>query len=170
MDTCLLVDQGLTLRECSLCFVWSRTTVVDEVGSFKKVEALTFVDFLEALARLADYVETPSREQLQKFGWGSNILAYWVAKQTGSAGGAGGDDVDVVEQSESMDESEKQGTLIPADQIKAGKQRDLSVNLELLIDLMARALHYRKGTHPFDTFSFDETVSMLRKIDKSNGT
>jgi hypothetical protein len=61
VDAALLVDRDLTLREVTLCFVWSRMLVADEVGNFRKLETLTFVDFVEAVCRLADYLKLPTR-------------------------------------------------------------------------------------------------------------
>ena len=214
VDACLLVDKDLTLRECSLCFAWSRMHVTDEVASFRKLEALTFVDFIEALGRLSDYMKMPTREQLKSHGWGANgedVLAYWLAKRQNanaasfvavkktekwkSAAAAAaaeqgeGNAADAVAMAAAAaaaaaaaDEGIVDGAadggdggaaavarLIPKDQIIAGKERPLSVNLELMCDLLVRAMHYKRGANPPDTFSYDDTVKMLKKIDKTNG-
>jgi hypothetical protein len=34
----------------------------------------------------------------------------------------------------------------------------------------ARALHYKRGLNPIDTYTTEETLKILRKTDKSNGT
>ncbi|GFH24772.1 uncharacterized protein HaLaN_22626, partial [Haematococcus lacustris] len=49
-----LVDSGFTLQDAALCFLWSRMYVLDEVKDYQRYSSVTFVDFLEALARVAD--------------------------------------------------------------------------------------------------------------------
>ena len=36
---------------------------------------------MEAVSRLSDYLKMPTREQLEAYGWGENILGYWLAKR-----------------------------------------------------------------------------------------
>jgi hypothetical protein len=48
--------QGLGRREACLCFLWARTLCSDEIRSSEKMRSITFVDFLEALARVAEVI------------------------------------------------------------------------------------------------------------------
>ena len=54
------------MREVTLCYAWSRMGVTDEVVKFDKVDGATFVDFIEALGRVADYMSLPEPKQLTK--------------------------------------------------------------------------------------------------------
>ena len=57
-ETGLLMPEvtGLGRREACLCFLWARTLCSDEIRSSEKMRSITFVDFLEALARVAEVV------------------------------------------------------------------------------------------------------------------
>ncbi|KAH8076394.1 hypothetical protein JL721_393 [Aureococcus anophagefferens] len=48
-----LIGDELTVREARLCFFWSRMVVADEVKSRHKFMTLSWVEFLEALARVS---------------------------------------------------------------------------------------------------------------------
>lgn len=48
--------QGLGRREACLCFLWARTLCSDEIRSSEKMRSITFADFLEALARVAEVI------------------------------------------------------------------------------------------------------------------
>jgi hypothetical protein len=61
------------------------------------------------------------------------------------------------------------GRLIPKEIIELGSSRALADNIKLVIELMARALHYKRGANPLPTYSYDETLKMLKKVDKANG-
>ena len=47
-----------------LIFAWSQMLVTDELKRRKRAVGLMFFDFIEALARLADFISLPSMEQL----------------------------------------------------------------------------------------------------------
>ncbi|KAK3273578.1 hypothetical protein CYMTET_18185 [Cymbomonas tetramitiformis] len=59
---------GLTRREACLCFLWSRPAVSDELQDKERVQRISFVDFLEALARVTDTISPPSTEELREWG------------------------------------------------------------------------------------------------------
>ncbi len=64
-----LLDADLGLQQAQLCFLWSRMLVVDEIKDFARHEALSFVDFLEALARVAELKSLPSYSDLEDAGY-----------------------------------------------------------------------------------------------------
>jgi hypothetical protein len=55
-------------QDVTLSYLWSRMYVYDEVKDFVRNTSITFVDFLEALCRLADVKPLPSYEQLEAAG------------------------------------------------------------------------------------------------------
>jgi len=60
------VNEDFTLRECRLTYVWSRMKVIDEVGSHDTWGYITYVDWLEALARMAQLKCVPSPSDLEE--------------------------------------------------------------------------------------------------------
>ena len=58
--TVTTAPQGLGRREACLCFLWARTASADEIRSLDKTKSITFVDFLEALALVADCISPPT--------------------------------------------------------------------------------------------------------------
>lgn len=69
-----LLDADLGLQQAQLCFLWSHMMVVDEIKDFARHESLSFVDFLEALARVAELKSLPSFSDLQDAGYADSIL------------------------------------------------------------------------------------------------
>ena len=63
------MDTELGLQQAQLCFLWSRMMVVDEIKDYSRHEALSFVDFLEALARVAELKSLPSFSDLADAGY-----------------------------------------------------------------------------------------------------
>lgn len=61
------IDDHFTLRHVSLCFVWSRMRVVDENDPRSRIRMihLSFVDFLEAIVRLATMKGMPTDEEIE---------------------------------------------------------------------------------------------------------
>lgn len=210
MDDCLLVDRELTMREVTLCYSWSRMGVSDEVGKYDKVDGATFVDFLEALGRVADYMSLPDYAQLAKMGYAS-VMEYWIERRRtveregggdgagedaaedaggggGGAGGRGGAVMSPVPQRERSFKAVNSGAgattggggggaaelvgFAPrlSAQFTAPKTRPLSAKLEVLVDLMARALHYDRGAAKPSAFSYDAVVKALKKADHQLGT
>ena len=51
--------------------------MIDEINDYERYTAHTFVDFLEALGRLADIKALPSGEELQEFGF-PNVYSWCV--------------------------------------------------------------------------------------------
>jgi len=65
-----LIDGDFTAREATLAFVWSRMRVINELkeATRKKVESLSFEDFLEAIVRTATMKEMPLDEEISAEG------------------------------------------------------------------------------------------------------
>ena len=63
-----LIGDELTMREARLCFWWSKMVVADEVRSRHKFLTLSWVEFLEALARIADMINLPTDAMLAEAG------------------------------------------------------------------------------------------------------
>ena len=70
-----LVSEDLTMRELRLAFWWSRMVVVDEVKSRLKFTTLTWTQFVEALARVADMMSVPTDADLASIGAG-DIMSF----------------------------------------------------------------------------------------------
>ena len=60
-----LIDHEFTRREAVLCFVWSQPHITDEVRRRERMQHLTFVDFVEALARILTFKAMPTHELLK---------------------------------------------------------------------------------------------------------
>lgn len=69
-----LLDADLGLQQAQLCFLWSHMMVVDEIKDFAQHESLSFVDFLEALARVAELKSLPSFSDLQDAGYADSTV------------------------------------------------------------------------------------------------
>ena len=59
------VNEDFTLREARVTYVWSRMKVIDEVASHDTWGYITYVDWLEALARMAQLKCVPSPADLE---------------------------------------------------------------------------------------------------------
>mmetsp|Transcript_162 Transcript_162/g.285 ORF Transcript_162/g.285 Transcript_162/m.285 type:complete len:419 (-) Transcript_162:211-1467(-) len=57
---------GFSHRDAILCFCWSRMVVTDEICRPANNCSLAFVDFLEALGRVADLISPPSHEEISE--------------------------------------------------------------------------------------------------------
>ncbi len=69
-------------RDAKLLFIWSQAVVIDELKNRKRAVGLMFFDFVEALARLAEFISPPSMEEM---------LAAKVAAAAKAAEGSGGE-------------------------------------------------------------------------------
>ena len=69
LEATRLLDTEFGVQQAQLCFLWSRMLVVDEIKDFDRHVALSFVDFLEALARVAEIKTLPGYSDLEDAGW-----------------------------------------------------------------------------------------------------
>jgi hypothetical protein len=58
---------GVSKREAKLIYAWSQMQVADEIKKRNKMITLTFVDFIEAIARLSELVCPPTASRLEEF-------------------------------------------------------------------------------------------------------
>jgi hypothetical protein len=74
------IDNDFTTREATLAFVWSRMRVIDELkeSTRKKVEQISFEDWLEVLVRVATMKEMPTDEEIAAEGL--DDPGYWLLK------------------------------------------------------------------------------------------
>ena len=75
MSDVRLVSDGLSVREARLAFWRSRMCVIDEIKSRTKFMTMTWISFLEALGRLADYMSIPIDDDLHSIG-ADDIMGY----------------------------------------------------------------------------------------------
>lgn len=65
---CLLGPKtGVSKRELKLIYAWSQMQISDEIKKRNKMISLTFVDFLEAVARLAELISPPTEARLKEY-------------------------------------------------------------------------------------------------------
>jgi len=60
------INEDFTLREARVTYAWSRMKVIDEVASHDTWGYITYIDWLEALARMAQLKCVPSPEDLEE--------------------------------------------------------------------------------------------------------
>lgn len=68
LETTHMLDIEFGVQQAQLSFLWSRMLVVDEIKDFDRHVALSFVDFLEALARVAESKNLPGYSDLEDAG------------------------------------------------------------------------------------------------------
>ena len=83
MEAYALVDDDFTLPLAVLAFVRARMAVIDELKDAARAESLTYVDFLEALARIAEVKHLPRARDLADAGL--TTLQWAAAKASGAA-------------------------------------------------------------------------------------
>lgn len=116
--------------------------VQDEVKDYAKYESLYFVDFLEALGRVADLKALPAQSELERNGY-SDVFEWLRSREAMS------DDVGL--------ETHRSGEAPP-----------LSEKLTVLLDLVFRMLHY-EPSQPDSIFSYDSLLKIIKKKDKEMG-
>ncbi|DBA81483.1 TPA: hypothetical protein ACH3X1_007263 [Trebouxia sp. C0004] len=144
-----LLDADLGLQQAQLCFLWSRMLVVDEIKDFGRHEALSFVDFLEALARVAELKSLPSYSDLEDAGY-DNILAWQFDREANSS--------------------------VPPDQLPEilkprpmDTMRPLYAGLDVMLNLLFRRLAY-DPSQPNAPFTYDACLRVMKRQDKEMGS
>eukprot|EP00892_Ulva_mutabilis_P009697 jgi/Ulvmu1/709/UM010_0081.1 len=148
MEALELVDDDFTLNNAMLCYVWSRMATIDEVKDYAKFEAVTFVDFLEALGHIADTKTLPMASDMAEAG--INSLQWAIAKSSGDTSAA---------------------TFVPDifKATEAAKARPLAAKLEILLDLMFRKICYDAADPSNTDWTTDRVTRVLKKQDKDLG-
>jgi hypothetical protein len=63
--------KGVHEVELSLMFAWSQMVMTDELKDREAYTTMSFTEFLEALGRLADAKDLPSKEDIPAYGGGA---------------------------------------------------------------------------------------------------
>jgi len=130
-----------------MAYLVSRMRVVDEVNDYERYMAITFIDFLDALGRIADMKMLPTKEELA--GAGFETIFDWHKS------GAVTDSSIIVRRASSF----------PGIQ----SERALAEKVELLLEIIARAVYY-DPKHSDSSYSIENCIKLLQKIDKSLGS
>mmetsp|Transcript_30148 Transcript_30148/g.41742 ORF Transcript_30148/g.41742 Transcript_30148/m.41742 type:complete len:249 (+) Transcript_30148:2-748(+) len=151
MENTGLIDESFTILEARLCFLWSRMKVVEEIMDYERYTALTFVDFLEALGRVADTKMIPTDEELTKAGYSNRYAWYLEDKQSPT---------------ESIPRRSSA-------RLNGDSKRPLHKKIEGLLEIIFRCIWYDpagKGQQSTDQeFEYESLASTLVKVDKSLG-
>eukprot|EP00798_Chlamydomonas_sp_ICE-L_P007991 gene7991-1215_t len=83
--TCLLGKHtGIEVHTAKLAFIWSKLVVSDELGQRERANSLGFFDFVEAMARLADLMSSPTIEEVTEALTDSGMDAAEVPQNMGT--------------------------------------------------------------------------------------
>ena len=145
-----LISFDFTLNEARLCWLWCRMLVSDEVGLYDNNVRVTFVDMLDALGRVADYMSLPTEVEYKKHQF-ANIYDWKLARDNSP---------DLLDT-----EGKPMFVTRPSSVFGAPKTRPLHVKIHSLLDLMFRALDY----HPGEEFSYDGLKKRMAHKDKELG-
>lgn len=198
MTDARLIDSQFTLSDACLAFLWARMHVIDEIKDYGRYTALTFVDFLEALGRVADMKSLPTASDLDEARY-SSILDWALDKErlegaadqaagaahssiTGADGatsatvpvtgaGQGAPTAPAPAATTGGTGSSSVPAIFrtrPSARFGAPKPRPLYAKLELLLDLTYRRLYW-DPSQPESVFSLDALLRTIRKIDKELG-
>ena len=115
--------------------------VQDEIKDYIRYESLSFIDFLEALARVADRKALPNRYELDRSGF--RDIMDWYRGRDGAI-----EEFDV-----SSDREE---------------DTPLGAKLEIFLDLVFRMLH-NDPAQPESEFSHEALLKMVKRKDKELG-
>ncbi|MEW5306191.1 MAG: hypothetical protein WDW36_008675 [Sanguina aurantia] len=154
MNDAHFVDSEFTLQDATLAFLWARMFVVDEIKDYAKYTCLSFVDFLEALGRVADMKSLPSESDLAAGNF--ETILDWAMEKERNEG----------ESADAMAEIFK-----PRDSsagCAAVKTRPLYVKMKQLLDLTFRRLYW-DPSQPESSYNEENLLKMIKKVDKDMG-
>ncbi|KAK3271794.1 hypothetical protein CYMTET_19879 [Cymbomonas tetramitiformis] len=142
-----VIDDDFTLPDMKNCYLYSRMAVIDEVNT-AKIYSLSFIDFLEAIGRLADCKFLPSGLEIYDAGF-----AHWFEWQ------------------QAVEANDPEKPTIPR-RASAGwsepKTRPLYEKVEAYLDILFRKLYYDPAK-PDDEYTYDACLSLMKKRDKNLG-
>ncbi|KAK3262386.1 hypothetical protein CYMTET_28758 [Cymbomonas tetramitiformis] len=81
-DSRLLTKVGCSLHVVEICFVMSKLLVIDEIKDNHRWITLTFMDFLESICRLAEFISPPEEQDLRRAGYDEAAPTYNYFKET----------------------------------------------------------------------------------------
>ncbi len=179
-----VVDSQFTLQDGTLSYLWARMFVIDEIKDYSRYTCLSFTDFLEAIARVADYKALPAESDLDQAGY-DNILEWALDKERAEGGGSnqqqagqggaeagdggGGGDAGAARNAgggggASLDIFRPR----PSAGYNTPKSRPLHNKLEMFLDLLFRRLYW-DPSQPEVPFNYDGLLKLVKKIDKELG-
>jgi len=147
MDDCKLIDDHFTERLAKLCYLTGQMCVIDEVKNRKKLEEMSWIEFLDAIGRVGELVHLPTDEYLANSGY-PNVLDFRISQET-----------------------ETDPAMImpvrPSNTVAGERTRNLWVKVRILLDYMWRRL----DTDPQDPKPFDRArlLKSIKKLDKDMG-
>jgi len=146
MDDCQMINSDFTSRESKLCYLRAKMVIVDEIQDRVRNESLTFTEFLEALARVAEFNCYPSDKELGQMRY-PNRLEY--VKSAGPRGPSGA----------------PHPTLRASRDFGFPKLRPLHVKIAQTLDVMFRRLDWDDDTRA--EYNAEHLMRHLRDIDKA---
>ena len=78
LDSNHLIDEEFSQKQAGLVFQWAQMRTSDEMKNYEFINLITFGEFLECCARIADYKSFPSPDQLKTAGY-DTYSAYQTA-------------------------------------------------------------------------------------------
>lgn len=159
MDDCHMINAEFTTRESKLCYLRAKMVTVDEIADRVRNESLTFIEFLEALARVAEYNWYPSDEELHQMRYPNRLD--FVKAVEGAPIATGGSTQAVMRG--------PSGAPHPAPRdsrdFEHPKKRPLAEKITQTLDVMFRWLDWDHETRA--DYSADHLMKHLKEIDKA---
>ena len=143
-------ESDFSLREAQLCFLYSQMRVIRQFVDAEKYESLTFVDFLEALARVSECIPIPPLADIKSRGYKSALD--WLSKTS---------QVDA-----RNDANTEKLTLLsrPSREFTAKKTRPLNQKLAEFLDFLFRCVAVRVCKIEEDEYTEAKCVKLFKSL------
>mmetsp|Transcript_18808 Transcript_18808/g.60394 ORF Transcript_18808/g.60394 Transcript_18808/m.60394 type:complete len:180 (+) Transcript_18808:158-697(+) len=83
-DCKLMVNPvGCSRREALLAFKWSQMTISDDIKKYKQYTSLTLFEFIEAVGRVCEAMDVPTKDELQSMEGNFDTLYGWMVALEG---------------------------------------------------------------------------------------
>jgi hypothetical protein len=159
MDDCHMINAEFTTRESKLCYLRAKMVTVDEIGSAVCNESITFTEFLEALARLAEYNWYPSDDELREMRYANRLD--FVKAVEGTPVATGSSALAVMRGPSGAPHPPARDSR----DFEHPKKRPLAEKITQTLDVMFRWLDWDKETRT--DYSADHLMKHLKEIDKA---
>ena len=143
----LTINVFFTINQAKYAFMFGRMIVVDELKDENRWRQLTFVDFLDALGRVADAFCFPFPADLKRMGW-DNMYEY----------------MEYASFTPEDDPAQRVFKTRPSVNFSEPKTRPLKGKIEALLDLMCRRLDMEKEFPDYE-YSEGQLRKKLKKIE-----
>ncbi|GAX81636.1 hypothetical protein CEUSTIGMA_g9064.t1 [Chlamydomonas eustigma] len=199
LNDCKLIDTQFTIQDATLAFLWSRMQTIDEIKDYPKYISITFVDFMEALGRVAEMKSLPPLADLGPAGF-DNIMDWAVekerlesvdskdSKQQGAPAGsthspdagstattAAAGDVTTIEEDQAAEAQAKaHKTRLDIFQVResAGFAKEQTRGLDLKLESLLDLMFrrlYFDPEQPHEGYNSEGLLKLLKRIDKELG-